>query len=264
MLRAVGAATPSCALCAAHAPRHGTPSPALSRCAAPVLCASQSGAASRSKRPAALALVAALALTLNGAPEEQRIAAAQRSTLHRPALVGAASAAIPSISEYDAVQYKKKAPPPPSAPEVDLASLGPRETLKLAQSGLARASALVDAGNLEAVRALLREPIFAKGLGFSPGVRGNAGNLKPNAALVSAGVDRPTLEELILSLKRLDDFCLENRVIVFNVEDLEAVKGLMASSGRDGSASGKLDVGEARELLADARELLDVASRSVK
>ena len=39
-----------------------------------------------------------------------------------------------------------------------------------------------------------------------------------------AGVDRPALEELLLSLKRLDDFCLENRVIVFNVEDLEAVE----------------------------------------
>ena len=38
----------------------------------------------------------------------------------------------------------------------------------------------------------------------------------------------------------------------------------MASSGRDGSASGKLDVGEARELLADARELLDFAFASVK
>ena len=112
------------------------------------------------------------------------------------------------------------------------------------------------------MRAVLREPLFRKALGFAPGVRGNAGNLKPSAALVAAGVDAPALQDLLFALKRLDDFCLEARVIVFNVEDLEAVKGLMATSGRDGSPSGRLDVSEAREMIAEARELLDVAIRS--
>ena len=220
----------------------------------------------------ALIVVALAAYMVAFAPEDQRAAAAQKRTLCQDMrvlrvcvqpLVGAASAAIPSMSEYDAVQYRKKVPPPPSADASLATVVPPQETLKLAQSGLARAAALVEAGNLEGVRAVLREPLFSKALGFSPGVRGNAGNLKPSSTLVAAGVDRVVLEDLNLALKRLDDFCLENRVIVFNVEDLEAVNALMATSGRDGSSSGKLDLAEARELLAEARQLLDLAMRSL-
>ena len=71
---------------------------------------------------------------------------------------------------------------------------------------------------LEAVRSLLREPLFRDFLGFTPGVRGNAANLKPPAALLAAGFDQSSLEELLFALKRLDDFCLSNRVIIFNEE----------------------------------------------
>lgn len=146
-------------------------------------------------------------------------------------------------------------------PQVDVAALAPVEGLRLVRGGLDRATVLLERGSLESVRTLLREPIFSGFLGFTPGVRGNAENLKPAAALVSAGVDKGVLEELLLSLKRLDDFCLENRVVVFNVEDLEQVRTLMASSGKDGN---ERDLDEARAFLADAGELLDAAGRSLQ
>ena len=131
-------------------------------------------------------------------------------------------------------------------------------------ASLRSAAKLVDNGELEAVRALLREPLFTTYIGYSPGLRGNAANLKPPQALVAAGVESAALSELLLSLKRLDDFCLTNRVIVFNAEDLEQVKGLMASSGRDGGENGRIDLDEARAFLADAREALQQALKSVE
>ena len=104
------------------------------------------------------------------------------------------------------------------------------------------------------MRALLREPLFVEFLGYSPGVRGNAADLKPSPALVAAGADRDEVQDLLLTLKRLDEFALANRVVIFNEEDLAQVKDLMATSGRDGSPSGKLDLGEARELLKEAND----------
>ena len=166
------------------------------------------------------------------------------------------------MSEYASEQYKLKPPPPP--PVFSAADYSPLDGLKLVRSGLVRATALIERGDLEAVRALLREPLFTAFLGFTPGVRGNAGNLKPSAALLAAGCDRAALDELLLSLKRLDDFCLANRVIIFNQEDLDQVNALMKSSGKDGSESGRIDYEEARMFLKDAAELLDEAMRGVK
>jgi len=173
-------------------------------------------------------------------------------------------AAIPSISEYDAVQYKKPktaAPPPSNAMAGE--PLAPAEGLALLNSGLARAAQLLDAGDLEAVRAELHEPAFARFLGFKPGVRGNAANLKPSAGLATAGVSTVALEELLLALKRLDDFCLSNRVLVFNAEDAEQVKRLMAASGTDGGVGGKVDLEEGRALLAEVREQVEVVLRDL-
>ena len=192
------------------------------------------------------------------------LATALSCSLNLPQFGTRASAAIPSISEYDAVQYRKKAPAVPAgaAAPVDI-PLGPLAILELVRTSLARLEHELDARNLEAVRTILREPAFATGLGYSPGVRGNAGNLKASATLTSAGADDATLKELLLTLKRLDDFCLSNRVIIFNQEDLDQVKSLMASSGKDGSEGGKLDVTEAKEALADARSLLAEAMESI-
>ena len=67
-----------------------------------------------------------------------------------------------------------------------------------------------------------------------------------------------------MSLKRLDEFCLSNRVIVFNAEDLEAVNALMKSTGKDGSESGKIDLDEPRAFVADAKDAVDEALRGVK
>ena len=212
----------------------------------------------------AVLLAALCAFMLSFAPAQQRADAAARRTACAEVSFGAgpirvcaqplpAGAAIPSISEYDAVQYKSAAPAP-AAPPADASSLAAADGLRLVSSGLKRAEVLVESGNLEAVRTLLREPIFSEFLGYSPGVRGNAANLKPSAALVAAGADRDEVQDLLLALKRLDEFCLANRVVIFNEEDLAQVKDLMATSGRDGSPSGKLDLGEARELLKEAND----------
>ena len=211
----------------------------------------------------AVLLAALCAILLSVAPAQQRAAAAARRTACAEVSFGAgplrvcaqplpAGAALPSSSEYDAVQYKSAAPAP-AAPPAD-ASLAAADGLRLVSSGLKRAEALVESGNLEAVRTLLREPIFSEFLGYSPGVRGNVANLKPSPALVAAGADRDEVQDLLLTLKRLDEFSLANRVVIFNEEDLAQVKDLMKESGRDGSPSGKLDLGEARELLKEAND----------
>ena len=67
-------------------------------------------------------------------------------------------------------------------------------------------------------------------------------------------VDRLIRPYFNAALKRLDEVCLANRVVIFNEEDLAQVKDLMKESGRDGSPSGKLDLGEARELLKEAND----------
>mmetsp|Transcript_25333 Transcript_25333/g.54771 ORF Transcript_25333/g.54771 Transcript_25333/m.54771 type:complete len:396 (-) Transcript_25333:67-1254(-) len=166
-------------------------------------------------------------------------------------------AAIPSISEYDAVQYKRAASPGANKVDDDYSRITPTKGVGIVQGELKRASLLLDQGRMEEVRILLRQPVFTQFLGFRVGVRGNAQNLKPSAALLAAGVDAALLYDVLLSLKRLDDFCLSNRVIVFNVEDLEQVNALMASSGKDGSQDGKLDLDEGRSCLADAAMQLD-------
>jgi len=100
------------------------------------------------------------------------------------------------------------------------ATTPPAEGFAEIQRELDVAATLIGRGSLEDVRALLRQPIFTQFLGFTPGLRGNAQNLKPSPALVAAGVSKPVLDELLLALKRLDDFCLSNRVIVFNARAL--------------------------------------------
>ena len=164
---------------------------------------------------------------------QQRAASAQTRFIDA---VVSASASAPASESIEYWTRRKAAPP------ADASSLAAADGLRLVSSGLKRAEALVESGNLEAVRALLREPIFSEFLGYSPGVRGNAANLKPSAALVAAGADRDEVQDLLLTLKRLDEFALANRVVIFNEEDLAQVKDLMATSGRDGSPSGKLDL----------------------
>ena len=164
-----------------------------------------------------------------------------------------AEAAIPSFSEYDAVQYRSRAvpPPPPSEPP----TLSEAEGVAAVVAELDRIGSLVERGGLEEVRAALRQPLFAAFLGYTPGVRGNAANIKPAAALMAAcsssAEGRSALRELLLDLKRLDDFCLTNRVIVFNAEDLEQVKALMERPAQP--PEDRFDVDEARTLVTDAR-----------
>ena len=82
--------------------------------------------------------------------------------------------------------------------------------------------------------------------------------------LVAAGADREDVQDLLLALKRLDEFSLANRVVIFNEEDLAQVKDLMKESGRDGSPSGKLDLGEARELLKEANDGMARVSSQIR
>jgi len=167
----------------------------------------------------------------------------------QPPLLGA-SAAIPSISEYDAVQYQKKVVAP-SAPQ-PLPST-PAAGLRDVLAQLERVEPMVaKQRDFEGVRALLRQPLFSEFLGYTPGVRGNAGSLRPAAALVQASTSAEALQELLLDLKRLDDFCLTNRVIVFNEEDLAQIKALMAAPTQ--RPEERFDLDEARAFIADAQE----------
>ena len=161
-----------------------------------------------------------------------------------------ASAAIPSISEYGAVQYKKPATPVPQATPLPST---PAAGLRDVQAQLERLEPLVaKERDFDGVRNLLRQPLFSEFLGYTPGVRGNAGSLRPAAALVQASTSAEALQELLLDLKRIDEFCLANRVIVFNEEDLAQVKALMAAPTQ--RPEDRFDLDEARAFIADAQE----------
>ena len=69
------------------------------------------------------------------------------------------------------------------------------------------------------------------------------------------------LGELLLDLQRLDEFCLSNRVIVFNVEDLEQVRALMAAPTR--APEERFDKAEVRALLEDAKQHLAEAEAAL-
>ena len=168
----------------------------------------------------------------------------------QPLLLPRAWAAIPSFSEYDSVQYKKKqelieAP-------VSTASLAPADGLRAVGAALQVIEPMVASGDFERARRLLRQPLFATFLGYTPGVRGNVGSLKPAAALTQASTSTAALAELLLDPKRIDDFCLSNRVIVFNAEDLEQVNRLMAAPTQ--RPQDRFDLDEVRSFIADARE----------
>ena len=115
---------------------------------------------------------------------------------------------------------------------------------------------------MEDVRVLLRRPLFATFLGYTPGVRGGAGNLKPAAPLVRASTSDEALFELLLDLKRLDDYCLSNRVIIFNDEDLQQVRSLMAAPSQ--RPENRIDAEEVRGFLEDARQHLKEAAAALK
>lgn len=176
-------------------------------------------------------------------------------------VVPPAIAAIPSISEYDAVQYKAKAPPAPTDAETAATLPSAADGLRALRTDLQTADRLVENGQLEDVRALLRTPLFSRFLGYSPGIRGGAANLRPAAALVKASVSAEPLGELLLDLQRLDEFCLSNRVIVFNVEDLEQVRALMAAPTR--APEERFDKAEVRALLEDAKQHLAEAEAAL-
>ena len=173
----------------------------------------------------------------------------------------AARAAIPSFSEYDAVQYKPKRTTVGPAAESELPQSA-AEGLRAVQDELVHAAALVEEGRLEDVRVLLRRPLFATFLGYTPGVRGGAGNLKPAAPLVRASTSDEALFELLLDLKRLDDYCLSNRVIIFNDEDLQQVRSLMAAPSQ--RPENRIDAEEVRGFLEDARQHLKEAAAALK
>lgn len=159
-------------------------------------------------------------------------------------------AAIPSISEYGAVQYKMPVAP---APQAERLPATPATGLRDVQAQLESLEPMVaNQRDFEGVRALLRRPLFSEFLGYTPGVRGYAGSLRPAAALVQASTSAEPLQELLLDLKRLDDFCLANRVIVFNDEDLSQIKALMAAPTQ--RPEDRFDLEEARGLIADAQE----------
>ena len=161
-----------------------------------------------------------------------------------PALVlqpQAASSALPSISEYDAVQYKRAVDGAAVATykgrtfslgqnvkreDVEVGSIAAAEGLDRCISAMLRIDSLVASRAFEDARLTLRTPLFTEVLGFNPGIRGFQSTPKPSAALLeslpSAAIS--PLEDALVSLKALDDFLLVNRVIFFNAEDMEQVR----------------------------------------
>ena len=196
-------------------------------------------------------------VTSRGAVLASFVALVSQPLLLRPR----ASAAIPSFSEYDSVQYKKKQVTDAAAPST--ASLAPADGLRAVGAALTVLEPMVTSGDFEGARNLLRRPLFASFLGYTPGVRGNAGSLKPAAALALASDDTAAaVSELLLDLKRIDDFCLSNRVIVFNAEDLEQVNRLMAEPTQ--KPEDRFDLDEVRSFIADAREHIGEALAALR
>ena len=142
------------------------------------------------------------------------------------------------------------------------ASLAPADGLRAVGAALTVLEPMVTSGDFEGARNLLRRPLFASFLGYTPGVRGNAGSLKPAAALAQASTSTAALAELLLDLKRIDDFCLSNRVIVFNAEDLEQVNRLMAEPTQ--KPEDRFDLDEVRSFIADAREHIGEALAALR
>lgn len=164
-------------------------------------------------------------------------------------------AALPSFSEYDAVQYKLRTQPPVPA-ALDAAALSPAEGLRLCSEEVTRLGTLVDTRSFEDTRLALRGPLFADFLGFRPGVRGYVGTAKPPAALLGQlpATAADPLEEVLIALKALDDFCIINRVIFFTQEDKDAVESLVAggaNSGTPGVPTKLASLEEPRALLAE-------------
>ena len=153
----------------------------------------------------------------------------------------AASCAVPSISEYDSVQYKPRALDGDAVAtykgrtfalgqnvkreDVEVESLSAAVGLDRLLMAMQRVEVLVTARAFEDARLTLRTPLFADVLGFNPGIRGYQSNPKPSTALLEnlpPSAASP-LEDALVSLKALDDFLLVNRVIFFNVEDMVQV-----------------------------------------
>jgi len=217
-----------------------------------------SNVASRARSPpfvAHLLHLDSMHVTSRGAVLASFAALASQPLLLRPR----AWAAIPSISEYDSVQYKKKQVIE-AAPST--ASLAPADGLRAVRAALTVLEPMVASGDFEGARNLLRQPLFASFLGYTPGVRGNVGSLKPAAALAQASTSTAALAELLLDLKRIDEFCLSNRVIVFNVEDLEQVNRLMAAPTQ--KPEDRFDLDEVRSFIADAREHIGEALAALR
>ena len=70
------------------------------------------------------------------------------------------------------------------------------------------------------------------------------------------------MAELLLDLKRIDDFCLSNRVIIFNDEDLAQVNQLMAAPTQ--KPQDRFDLDEVRAFIADAREHIGEALAALR
>lgn len=200
--------------------------------------------------------VESMHVTSRGAVVASFVALASQPLLLRPR----AWAAIPSFSEYDSVQYKKKQVTEAAAPST--ASLAPADGLRAVGAALTVLEPMVAAGDFESARKLLRQPLFASFLGYTPGVRGNVGSLKPAAALALASTSTAALAELLLDLKRIDDFCLSNRVIIFNDEDLAQVNQLMAAPTQ--KPQDRFDLDEVRAFIADAREHIGEALAALR
>ena len=195
-----------------------------------------------------------------------------------------AHAALPSISEYDAVQYKQRAPDPSTLAQyqgrtfylgqnvkrddVEIESLSVAEGLERLSNALERASSLVETRSFEDARLTLRTPLFSDFLGFNPGIRGFQSNPKLAAALYKQlpGAAAAPLEDALVSLKALDDFLLVNRVIYFNEEDKVAIGNLVRGgkgSGTPGQPTKEVELDEPRALLKEVADALREARRLV-
>ena len=169
-----------------------------------------------------------------------------------------ADAAIPSFSEYDAVQYRPKVPAA-SAPATSTPPLDTKEAWAKLSAALEQADSLLASSAFEDLRLLLRTSIIREFLGYQPGLRSMPANeMRPPAALLavfppdSRAQAAAELADVLLDIKALDDFCFENRVIFFTQEDKEAVGKLIEKNQQ----TVKVDLEEPRGILNDARQRL--------